>query len=55
MLAAEVLHICDFLEAAAAPAKTLQGFFDVNSPRLLWVQQGAEAELSGLVGRPDFL
>jgi hypothetical protein len=28
-------------------------FVEDGEPRFLWVQQGAEAELSGLVGRPD--
>ena len=28
-------------------------FVEDGEPRFLWVQQGAEAELSGLIGRPD--
>jgi hypothetical protein len=28
-------------------------FVEDGEPRFLWVQQGSEAELSGLVGRPD--
>ena len=51
-----ILIRADSVQTQAVTLFTRTGpveFVEDGEPRFLWVQQGAEAELSGLVGRPD--